>query len=746
MPSLSVCPYPLGAPSRRPGRRRPARRARRLTGVLVLLAALLMMTGGPSSAAWSADDGLGATGLLDSPPTAPTNVGATPGVLGVTVSWTAATDDVAVHHYQVTLAGQTKQPTGTSTWIGGLTPSTTYTATVVAVDTAGNFSPAVPVTFTTLAASETQPPTAPTGLTASPTTTSVTLTWIASTDNVKVAGYVVTVGSFTRSVSGTSATVTGLTPKTAYLAKVIAKDAAGNTSPAAQVPFTTLTPADTTAPTAPAGLVATPGTDRVSLTWTASTDNVGVTAYVVTVGATSTTVTTPVATITGLTPKTAYTASVVAKDAAGNTSPAAQAPFTTLALPTGPSLYVSPAGLDTNPGTATAPLKTIQAAVDKATPGTAIRLYAGTYDSAKTIKIRTSGTLAAPITITPAGNGPVLVTHAVTPMACTNSRPAPDRTFSFQDGADNWAIEGLSIHNGIWIAGKRSNNAYNWLTNYVNAGNWSARRAAPGHGVQDAAAARTNLVPFLRTVTGYADLDPAENITIRNNLITGRGIYGALTSYGVITGNTIRDIPCGIGPGIWLMTFSNGWVISRNDVSDIAISAAAHFMQEGIRLGSAADYNEVTGNTVHDLPGDGRGINTDVDGSWNYIHHNTVTNVAIGYNDQMSGWGNRWEYNTVSGYRTYGFGFRLMDASLTMPSLASSTKASIVRCNRTMGAVGNAKALGVGGMMATTFSGNDMPRIWISKNAKVYWSGVGNSWNGSTALPPEYPSFVGTGC
>ena len=837
MPTSSPRPRAVSAVGATPIVRRPlARRARRVLSILALLAALLLMTGGPSVAAWSAEDGLGAAALMDAPPTAPTNVAATPGAFGVTLTWTAATDDVGVHHYLVTLAGQTKLPSGTSTWIGGLAATTTYTATVTAVDTAGNLSPAAPVTFTTLTPSETQPPTTPTGLTATPTTTSVTLTWTASTDNVKVAGYVVTVGPFTQSVSGTTALVTGLTPKTTYLAKVVAKDAAGNTSPAAQTPFTTLTPPDTTAPTAPTGLIAAPGTDRVTLTWTASTDNVGVTAYVVTVGATSTTVTTPTATITGLSAKTAYTASVVAKDAAGNTSATAQTPFTTLtppdttaptaptgliaapgtdrvtltwtastdnvgvtayvvtvgatsttattptatitglsaktaytasvvakdaagntslatqvpfttlALPTGPSLYVSPSGLDTNPGTSTAPLKTIQVAVDKATPGTTIRLYAGTYDSAKTIRIRNSGTITSPITITPAGNGPVLVTHSVKPVLCTNSRPAPDRTFTINDGADNWVIEGLTIHNGIWIAGKRSNNAYNWLTNYVNAGNWSARRAAPGHGVQDANAARTALVPFLRTVTGYADLDPAERITIRNNVLTGRGIYGALTSYGVISGNTIRDIPCGIGPGIWLMTFSNGWTISGNDVSDIAISEAAHFMQEGIRIGSAANYNEVTGNRVHDLPGDGRGINTDVDASWNYFHHNAVTNVAIGYNDQMSGWGNRWEYNTVTNYRTYGFGFRLKDATLTMPSLASSTKASIVRCNVTTVPVGGAKALGVGGMMATTFAGNDMPRLWISKNARVYWSGVGNSWNGSSTLPPEYPTFVGAGC
>ena len=167
-------------------------------------------------------------------------------------------------------------------------------------------------------------------------------------------------------------------------------------------------------------------------------------------------------------------------------------------LPTGPSIYVSPTGSDTAAGSATAPLRSVQLAVDRATPGTTIRLYAGTYRNEKTIRIRNSGTASAPITITPAGNGPVLLDHPVSTMSCNNSRPAPDRTITINDGADYWTIQGLSINNGIWLAGKRSNNAYNWITNYVNAGNWSARRAAPGHGVYDPAACKATLATRAR--------------------------------------------------------------------------------------------------------------------------------------------------------------------------------------------------------------------------------------------------------
>ncbi len=81
---------------------------------------------------------------------------------------------------------------------------------------------------------DTQPPTAPTNLTASNiTTTTVDLSWSASSDNVGVEEYqVLQGGSVLGAVSGTSATVSSLTPATTYTFSVKAVDAAGNISQA----------------------------------------------------------------------------------------------------------------------------------------------------------------------------------------------------------------------------------------------------------------------------------------------------------------------------------------------------------------------------------------------------------------------------------------------------------------------------------------------------------------------------------
>jgi endoglucanase len=91
-------------------------------------------------------------------------------------------------------------------------------------------------------------------------------------------------------------------------------------------------PPDTVAPSVPQNLTSPSKTaTSVSLAWNASTDNVGVTGYVLSNGqeAPSTT-----ATVTGLNPNTAYTFSVKAKDAAGNTSEAS-APITVTTSPAG---------------------------------------------------------------------------------------------------------------------------------------------------------------------------------------------------------------------------------------------------------------------------------------------------------------------------------------------------------------------------------------------------------------------------
>jgi endonuclease I len=79
---------------------------------------------------------------------------------------------------------------------------------------------------------DTQAPTAPTSLAStSKTAVSISLSWNASTDNAAVTGYDVYANStYKTTVSGTTATITGLTASTAYSIYVKAKDAAGNTS------------------------------------------------------------------------------------------------------------------------------------------------------------------------------------------------------------------------------------------------------------------------------------------------------------------------------------------------------------------------------------------------------------------------------------------------------------------------------------------------------------------------------------
>ncbi|MFC4815787.1 MULTISPECIES: endonuclease [unclassified Flavobacterium] len=79
---------------------------------------------------------------------------------------------------------------------------------------------------------DTTAPSVPTNLAASNvTSTSLTLSWSASTDNVGVTGYDVYMnGSFKTSVTSTTSSITGLTASTTYSFTVKAKDAAGNSS------------------------------------------------------------------------------------------------------------------------------------------------------------------------------------------------------------------------------------------------------------------------------------------------------------------------------------------------------------------------------------------------------------------------------------------------------------------------------------------------------------------------------------
>lgn len=173
---------------------------------------------------------------------------------------------------------------------------------------------------------DTQAPTAATSLTVTGTTSStVSLSWVAGTDNIAVTSYDIYVnGILKTATSGLTATITGLSASTTYSFYVIAKDAAVNSSPASNTVngSTTAFVPDTQNPTAATSLVITNTlSTKISLSWLAGTDNVGITAYDIYVNSIyNSSVTGTVATISGLTASTNYTFYIIAKDAAGNSS------------------------------------------------------------------------------------------------------------------------------------------------------------------------------------------------------------------------------------------------------------------------------------------------------------------------------------------------------------------------------------------------------------------------------------------
>ncbi|MFD0671169.1 fibronectin type III domain-containing protein [Cohnella sp. GCM10027633] len=177
------------------------------------------------------------------------------------------------------------------------------------------------------AASDSQAPTAPSRVSApEKSDTSIKLRWKPANDNIGVTRYeVYRGGTLIGSTEGrTGFTDSGLSANTAYSYTVKAKDAAGNSSTASAAFNVSTNPLDTVAPTAPTNLVSTGKSDTgVTLSWTASTDNVAVTGYDIYRSSTligTVNGATTVYTDSGLTANTAYSYSVKARDSKNNVS------------------------------------------------------------------------------------------------------------------------------------------------------------------------------------------------------------------------------------------------------------------------------------------------------------------------------------------------------------------------------------------------------------------------------------------
>lgn len=200
-------------------------------------------------------------------------------------------------------------------------------------------------------APDTTPPTVPTGLSAvAAGSTQINVSWTASTDSDSaVAGYQiercsgVSCSSFAQIAdqAGITFSDTGLAPSTSYSYRVNAYDPSANFSAYSSVASATTTGnADTTPPTAPAAMtcnLASP--TQIDCSWTAATDNVGVTAYLpeICLGTGCSNFSqwqnTPnlSASYTGAQANTVHRLRVRATDAAGNLGP--YSPIVTVAAP-----------------------------------------------------------------------------------------------------------------------------------------------------------------------------------------------------------------------------------------------------------------------------------------------------------------------------------------------------------------------------------------------------------------------------
>ena len=201
---------------------------------------------------------------------------------------------------------------------------------------------------------DTQPPTAPSNLTAMVSGTQINLNWTASTDNVGVTRYLVERCQGTVCTSfgqvGTSTTTSYSDTSLgagSYSYRARATDAAGNLSGYSNLATGAI--ADTTPPTAPSNLAtAAVGSTQINLTWTASSDNVGVTEYLVercqgagcaSFGQIGTSTSTSY-NDTGLTANTIHSYRARATDAAGNLSQYSNVASATTPLPSANITYV----------------------------------------------------------------------------------------------------------------------------------------------------------------------------------------------------------------------------------------------------------------------------------------------------------------------------------------------------------------------------------------------------------------------
>ena len=181
-------------------------------------------------------------------PDAPTGISARSTYNSVTVSWNRVNK---AQSYDVSFNGTVYNTSALSKTITGLKPNTSYPYQVRAKNSAGTSAYSSRYTVRTLVA----PPSTPTNVRATATTNSVTISWNGVSG---ATGYRLSFNGESYTQTGTSKTITGLTPDTDYEYSVCAYNAGGNSPYSRRETITTIA----VGPAVPSGVSAKTGFNR----------------------------------------------------------------------------------------------------------------------------------------------------------------------------------------------------------------------------------------------------------------------------------------------------------------------------------------------------------------------------------------------------------------------------------------------------------------------------------------------------
>ena len=288
-------------------------------------------------------------------PDAPTGVQVTAGTGKISVSWTEpASNGSAILSYTVqaygadgiAIVGATCTATAPSTTCDvstNLTAGSNYTFKVIATSLAGSSAASSASSSAAINAA----PSAPRNVAGTPGNATVAVVWDAPTDirGAALTGYTATAYTSGNNVAGTctstviaeACTVTGLTNGTAYTFKVVATNGIGTS--VESTASSAVTPS--TVPNAPTGVTVAADDGTVAISFTAPSNNGGstITGYTVTAsnGATISGTSSPL-TIAGLTNGTAYTFTVKAENANGQSVASSTSSSATPVLSSAPTL------------------------------------------------------------------------------------------------------------------------------------------------------------------------------------------------------------------------------------------------------------------------------------------------------------------------------------------------------------------------------------------------------------------------